>query len=104
MRSLQGLGIKSKNYGSLLAPIILDRLPHQLKLIISRNLKDEIWDLDKILLLINEELRARESCIIPSSSFNSMSNDEKQGGKNNLSHFESPTSESALYSNQTHQK
>ena len=61
VRTLQGLGIESKNYGSLLAPIILGRLSHQLKLIITRNLKDEIWDLDKILLLINEELRARES-------------------------------------------
>ena len=47
----------------------------------SRNLKSEIWDLDNFLLLINEELRAQESCIIPSNSFNSTSNDEKQGGK-----------------------
>ena len=29
LHSLQSLGIESKNYGSLLAPIILDRLPHQ---------------------------------------------------------------------------
>ena len=87
----------------MLASIILERLPHQLKLIISRNLKSELWDLDKILWLINEELRAQESCIIPSNSFNSILNDQKQGGKNNLSHFESPTSGSALYSNQTHQ-
>ena len=57
VRSLQGLGIERKSYGSLLAPIILERLPHQLKLIISRNLKSEIWDLDKILLLVNKELR-----------------------------------------------
>ena len=40
--SLQELGIESKNYGSLLAPIMLERLPHQLKLIISQNLKSEI--------------------------------------------------------------
>ena len=103
VHSLQGLGIESKNYGSLLAPIILERLPHQLKVIISRNLKSELWDLDKILWLINDELRAQESCIFPSNSFNSTSNDQKQGGKNNLSYFESPTSGSALYSNQTHQ-
>ena len=42
VRSLQELGIESKNYGSLLAPIMLERLPHQLKLIISQNLKSEI--------------------------------------------------------------
>ena len=103
VRSLQFLGIESKNYGSLLAPIILERLLDQLKLIINRSLKRETWDLDKTLLRINEKLRAREICIIPTNSFNSISDDEKQGGKNNLSHFESPTSRSALYSNQAHQ-
>ena len=66
-------------------------------------MKDEIWDLDKILLLINEELRAGESCIIPNKSFNTISNNENQGGENNLSHSERPTSGSALYSKQTHQ-
>ena len=30
VRSLQGFGIESKNNGSLLASIILERLPHQL--------------------------------------------------------------------------
>ena len=80
MRSLQELGIESKNYDSLLAPIMLERLPHQLKLIISQNLKSEIWALDKTLLLINEKLRAPESCIIPRNSFNSVSTDEQQGG------------------------
>ena len=80
VRILQGLGIESKNYGSLLAPIILESLPHQLKLVISPNLKSKIWGLDKTLLLINEELRARESCMISSNTFNSISNDEKQGG------------------------
>ena len=103
VRSLQELGIESKNYDSLLAPIMLERLPHQLKLIISQNLKSEIWALDKTSLLINEKLRAPESCIIPRNSFNSVSTDEQQGGNNNLSHFESPGSGSVLYSNQMHQ-
>ena len=85
--SLQCLGIESKSYGYLLAPIILERLPHQLQLIITRNLKSKIWDLDKILLLINEELRALESCIVPSNSFNSILNDEKQCDKNNFSQW-----------------
>ena len=60
VRSLQGLGIESKNYGSLLTPIILERLTNQLKLTISRNLKSEIWNLDEILMLINEEVRAQK--------------------------------------------
>ena len=34
VRSLDGVGINSQEYGALLAPVIIERLPHQLKLII----------------------------------------------------------------------
>ena len=49
VRSLDRLGINSQEYGALLVPFIIERLPHQLKLIIGRNIKDKIWDLTKIL-------------------------------------------------------
>ena len=65
VRSLDRLGINSQEYGALLVPVIIERrLPHQLKLIIGRNIKDKIWDLTKILSVINEELIARENCSI----------------------------------------
>ena len=50
VRSLDGLEINSQEFGALLAPVIIERLPHQLKLIIGRNIKDKICDLTKILL------------------------------------------------------
>ena len=49
VRSLDGLEINSQEFGALLAPVIIERLPHQLKLIIGRNIKDKICDLTKIL-------------------------------------------------------
>ena len=61
---MDGLGINSQEYGALLAPVIIERLPHQLKLIIGQNVKDKTWDLTKILSAINEELIARENCSI----------------------------------------
>ena len=61
---MDGLGINSQEYGALLAPVIIERLPHQLKLIIGQNVKDKIWDLTKILSVINEELITRENCSI----------------------------------------
>ena len=94
VRSMDGLGVNINDYGALLAPVIIERLPHQLKLVIGRNIKDEVWDLTKILTVINDELVARENCI--------MSTDEK-GGKNNLSEngmIENPFSGSALTSQQ----
>ena len=67
VRSLLSLGVDSKNYGALLSPIIMERLPNELRLIISRNLKGEGWDLTRLLEILREELKARETCILPPS-------------------------------------
>ena len=45
--------------GSLLCPIILEKLPNGLTLIISRNNNENNWNFTKILDLINVELKAR---------------------------------------------
>lgn len=71
VRSLNSLGIEGKDYGSLLNPIIMERLPHEIKLTVSRNLKQEVWDINKLLELINDELKARENCIVPNPTVNS---------------------------------
>ena len=50
VRSLDGLGVNSQEYGALLAPVSKEWLPHQLKLITGKNIKDKISDLTKILV------------------------------------------------------
>ena len=85
------------DWESLLAPVIIERLPHQLKLITGRNIKEKIWDLTKVLSVINEELIARENCSVT---------DEK-GGKSYLFsnyHNENPVSGSTLCSKSKVQK
>ena len=62
VRSLLSRNVDSQSYGTLLSPIIMERLPHSVKLIISRNLKDSGWDLTELLLTIKNELYARETC------------------------------------------
>ena len=62
IRSLKSLGVNSEMYGSLLAPIMMSKLPNELRLIISRKTTSEIWDLDNLLSTFNEELQAREKC------------------------------------------
>ena len=59
-RSLESLGIDSKNYGALLAPVIMEKIPHYIRLIINRKVKE--WDLQQMLEVLREELQARESC------------------------------------------
>ena len=60
IQSLKSLGVASESYGSLLSPVLLNKLPSELRLIASREVSDEEWSLDAILKVIEEEIRVRE--------------------------------------------
>ena len=62
MRNLRTLGIEPLSYGSLLTPLLTEKLPDDLKLIISRKFKNEIWNLEDLLKYFKEELHAKENC------------------------------------------
>ena len=68
VRSLKNLGVESESYGSLLSTVVMDKLPEEIKLIVSRNIKQDTCTLTNVLNVINAELRARESCTIPDAS------------------------------------
>ena len=70
IRSLRNLGIDSNSYGSLLVPLIVSKLPEEMRLIVARNLEKNEWNLDKLLCKFKLELEARERCntILESSS------------------------------------
>ena len=61
VRSLNGLEINYQHFGPLLIPIILERLLNTIKLQISCNLGKENWNIEQILLVIHEEISAREN-------------------------------------------
>ena len=63
IRSLQALGIDSEQFGPLLVPVLLDRLPAELSLIISRQYdatKGDVWELNDVLSSLKKEIEARE--------------------------------------------
>ena len=60
IRSLKSLGVPSESYGSLLAPILMKRLPHELCVIISKEVGAESWNLDKMMEAAEKEIEARE--------------------------------------------
>ena len=62
VRSLQAVGVNPGHYGPLLIPIILDRVPDDIKLMISRKLGTSNWEIDAMMNLLKEEIMARESC------------------------------------------
>ncbi len=68
VRSLQNLGISSESYGSLLIPVIVNKLPVELQLVISRKLDKANWDVEKFMEEFKTELEARERCNMINSS------------------------------------
>ena len=63
VRSLKSLGIPSNSYGSLLSSIIMNKLPQELRLIISREIKDQDWQPDHNMHALEDELKARERAV-----------------------------------------
>ena len=100
IRSLQSLDVDDDNYGSLLTPIIMERLPHQFKLTMSRQIGDDTWDLTQLLCLIRDELKARENCLTPDSSYTRNLQDSYKGGKK----FDSTYTGAGLHVSQQSQK
>ena len=61
IRNLETLGLDQKEYGPMLSPILLNKIPVEIKLIVSRTLeKNQKWDISKIMNTFMIELEARE--------------------------------------------
>ena len=60
IRGLKSLGVDRESYGTLLSPVILKKLPQDLRLITSRQVADDEWNLDSILIILLSEIEARE--------------------------------------------
>ena len=61
MRGLRSLGIGSDQYGSLLIPVIMSKMPPDIRLRIARETKSEVWKIDELLEVIKVEVEAREA-------------------------------------------
>ncbi|XP_044167431.1 uncharacterized protein LOC122951484 [Acropora millepora] len=60
IRGLEALGVKSEQYGSLLIPIIMAKLPDEIRIQVARNTSQDVWEIDSLLDLIQSEIDARE--------------------------------------------
>ena len=54
--------LQSNHYSTLLVPMIMGAVPPQLKLVVSCNLRLELWGLAELLNLTNTEIKARANC------------------------------------------
>ena len=54
------LGVDFAAYASLLAPVLMKRIPQETALIVSREVKEDSWNLDNVVKIIEREIQARE--------------------------------------------
>ena len=59
VRNLRSLKVDTGSWGSLLVPVLLDKLPNGLKTITSRRFGNNIWTIDELLGYFKEELQAK---------------------------------------------
>ena len=57
MRGLKSLGVSTGSYGTLLSSVLMEKLLSELRLIISRAITEDQWDLETLLQIVwNEKL------------------------------------------------
>ena len=61
VRGLASLGVASEQYGSLLIPIIMSKLPNEVRLRVARETKEEVWKIEDLLQVIQAEVETREA-------------------------------------------
>ena len=93
VRGLEGMEISSEIYGCFLTPIVMQKLPEEFRIAITRNLESETWNLKDILVEFHKELQLREQCLVNNKEFRS----SNQRG-------ELPLSTSALYTDSSKDK
>ena len=60
VRSLKSLEVSRESYGGLLSSILMNKLPQEFRLVITREMGDDDWQLDQLLDIFKRELDARE--------------------------------------------
>ena len=60
VRGLEALGVDASQYGSLLIPVIMAKLPQDVRVQIARNTTQDVWEIGELLDVIQREVEARE--------------------------------------------
>ena len=52
----------AETYGSLLVPVLMSKIPDDVRLLVGREIKDGEWNLTEVLRLLRNEVENREIC------------------------------------------
>ena len=77
VRGLASLGIAAEQYGSLLIPVIMAKLPSEIRLQVAHKATDDVWQINDLLKTIKSEIEAREMSEMARSNVNEKTNKAK---------------------------
>ena len=60
VRNLKALNIDIATYGAILVPFLNGKLPPEIRVILSRNFQNDIWQLDDMLKILKREVETKE--------------------------------------------
>ena len=60
VQGLSALGINSDQYGGLLIPVIMSKLPEEICVRVARETMSAVWKIEELLEIIKQEVEARE--------------------------------------------
>lgn len=63
LRGLRLLGVPSESYSSPLSSILMNKLSQELCLIVSREVTDSEWDLDRLMKVMEREINGKGTSI-----------------------------------------
>ena len=82
VRNLKPLCIETSSYGSLLVPLLNEKLPSDLRVAIARNFENNVWTLDEMLKFLKMEIQAKELSLSVIASNDDKSVNRNQVGEN----------------------
>ena len=69
VKNLQTLKVDTDSYGSLLVPLINEKLPTDIRVILARKFNSQVWDLNEMIEVLKLEIEAKERSLSVSTSF-----------------------------------
>lgn len=91
IRNLNSLRVETSSYGTLLVPLLNEKLPGELRITIARNFENSVWDLNEMIKILKTEINAKELSVCVGTS-NSI-----ETNKDNFSFENKNFTTSALY-------
>ena len=59
IRGLRALRVPAQTYGGLLTSVLVNKLPPELRLVVTRGMTSDVWDLDRLMTILEQEVSAR---------------------------------------------